>query len=322
MKTVYIAWAGFQRRAVSMQALMGFKLFHLPAAQGGPLVKLAGYIRQGSSTIRILRNERPDIVWIQVPPNFIPHLLMITRIVTGKKFKILLDCHNAALRSPWIDTPFFAHSAKRADAVIVHNDDIAAKARDLLLDGTNIIVLEDPPSTLRVDSASGAVGDYILVPCSFADDEPVDMVLEAARHAPGLQFKITGRLEKAQAKGLLSSCPENVQFTGFVSESDFNDLLQQASVVLGITTFEDIQLSVANEAIGAGKALVLSGTATLTKMFSDCADFFDNTSSDLITVMKSAMGNRKRLEERSIISASQRVESWKARVASAGFVSQ
>ncbi len=318
MKTIYIAWAGFQRRAVSMQSLMDFKLVHLPPTQGGVLRKIAGYLRQAASTIRLVLAEKPDAVWVQTPPNFIPHILIALRWANRQKFRILLDCHNATFRAPWINTPLFKIVAAKADLVIAHNEDIAVKARALLPRATPIVVLEDPPAILQKPPATNARQQYVLVPCSFADDEPVSAIIEAARIGPHLQFKVTGRLEKAKAKGFLSDCPDNVHFTGFVSEAEFNKLLHDAAIVLGITTFEDIQLSVANEAIGAEKALVLSGTATLRKLFPDCADFFDNTPASLVATLTHALKNREKMETRSAQSAQRRISLWKQRIDDSG----
>ena len=48
-------------------------------------------------------------------------------------------------------------------------------------------------------------------------------------------------------------------------------------MVLGLTSMEGVQLSVANEALGAERALVLSDTRILRAMFGEAALFAPNT---------------------------------------------
>jgi glycosyltransferase involved in cell wall biosynthesis len=61
--------------------------------------------------------------------------------------------------------------------------------------------------------------------------------------------------------------PENVRLVGFLDRGTLDSYICGATVILGLTTRSDIQLSVANEAAGAGKAMVLSDTSLLREMF-------------------------------------------------------
>ncbi len=311
MKSVYIAWASYQRRAVSMQKYLNFDLFHLPPNEGGKLRKLTGYARQAASTLRIIRQSQPDVVWVQLPPNFIVHLLLAWRFLSSKKFKIVVDCHNASLRKPWLSVPLFASACRASDLVIVHNDEVLRQFPiDLGRNNSPAIILEDPPSSFESERPDVPVENFVLVPCSFHDDEPIDMILAAARRAPSIGFKITGKLEKARAKGYLKNVPPNVEFTGFVSEEDFNLLLHSSAVVAGVTTYEGIQLSVASEAIGAGKALILSGTRILRNMFDDCAIFFENTEESFADAVLRAIEDRPQMELLAAKSLKRRVSDW------------
>lgn len=316
MKSLYIAWASYQRRAVSMQPYLGYTLHHLPPSQGGKFSKLAGYVKQSISTLQLVRNSEPDVVWVQLPPNFIAHLLILSRMLSGKKFKIVLDCHNAALRAPWLSTPFFGWACRASDLVIVHNEEVLRDFPIRLGVESPAIVLEDPPSNFLKGATNCALEGFVLVPCSFHDDEPIEMILATARQVPEIKFKITGRLEKARAKGYLRDVPVNVVFTDFVSEDRFNKLLHTCSVVAGLTTYEGIQLSVASEAIGAGKALILSGTRVLRSMFADCALFFENTDDEFANAVRTAISDRAQMEERSRASLTRRVASWKTKASS------
>ncbi len=75
----------------------------------------------------------------------------------------------------------------------------------------------------------------MVVVNSFAVDEPLAELLEAARRLPELRFFVTGNPELAR-RGLLASKPTNVEFTGFVSEEKYAGLLRAADVVVVLTT--------------------------------------------------------------------------------------
>lgn len=141
------------------------------------------------------------------------------------------------------------------------------------------------------------------------------MILAAARRVPSIDFKITGKLEKARSKGYLADVPANVTFTGFVSEDEFNHLLHSSAVVAGLTTYEGIQLSVASEAIGAGKALILSATQILRRMFGDCAVFFENSEDGFAQAVRLAIHDRVIMEDRSLASLGRRVNDWQTKAA-------
>lgn len=296
-----------------MQKYMAFELFHLPPNEGSKINKLLGYFRQAAATLKIIKESKPEVVWIQLPPNFIVHILLIWRFLSSQKFKIILDLHNAALRRPWVSIPLFGAAARASNLLVVHNEEILQQVpRELLRNDKSVIVLEDPPSSFEGERPDVPIESAVLIPCSFHDDEPIDMLLAAARLVPEIGFRITGRIEKAQAKGYLKDVPDNVQFTGFVSENEFNRLLHSSAVVAGVTTYEGIQLSVASEAVGAGKALILSSTRILRSMFSDCAIFFENNEQSFADAVTRAVNERRHMEMLANESLDRRVRHWQS----------
>jgi len=310
LKSIYIAWASYQRRAVSMQKYLGLSLHHVPPAQGNKLMKMIGYLEQSFATVQVVRKQKPEIVWIQLPPNFIVHLLLAWRFISASRFKIVLDCHNAALRKPWLSVPFFAAACRASDLVVVHNAEVLRALPIELANDRPALILEDPPSSFDNVHSTSSHESFVLVPCSFHDDEPIEMILAAARLVPDITFKITGRIAKAKAKGFMQDVPHNVVFTDYVTEEEFNELLHTSAVVAGLTTYEGIQLSVASEAIGAGKALILSGTRILRNMFQDCALFFENDEKAFADAVRRSILDRSAMEFRSKESLIRRIEDW------------
>ncbi len=164
--------------------------------------------------------------------------------------------------------------------------------------------------------AAAEAGDppFVLVPCSFNADEhaPIPAVLGAARLMPDIRFKITGRRYKAEALGFTRDAPANVEFTDYLTIEGFEQLLAGASVVLGVTSRTNCQLSVANEALGAHSALVLSDTGILRKMFGEAALFARNTPEELAAALREAIDHRVELEARSEALKLRRQASWLA----------
>ena len=58
-------------------------------------------------------------------------------------------------------------------------------------------------------------GFNVLFVCTFASDEPVEAVLEAARQLPEVHFYVTGDRRKKPAS-FFETAPPNVIFTGFL----------------------------------------------------------------------------------------------------------
>jgi glycosyltransferase involved in cell wall biosynthesis len=127
---------------------------------------------------------------------------------------------------------------------------------------------------------------------------------------PELRFLVTGSLKRAEAQGFTAGPPGNVTFTGFLDLADYDALLANATVVLGLTTEEGVQLSVANEALGAGRALVLSDTRVLRAMFGAAALLSANTPAALAGTLRAACARREQLQEASRALRDQRLAAW------------
>jgi glycosyltransferase involved in cell wall biosynthesis len=278
---VHIAWTSFQRRQVSMAPLAGFECVFMPLrpGTGSRLRKAYEYVRQFFRTLGYLRTRRPSVVWVQLPQVPLLWAALAYRFLFAKNTKLVADCHNSMFRPPWSRVPAGIRLLSRCDLILVHNDAILTTALSMGLPRDRTLVLEDvPPST--TGAAEGAlpaalVGmprPWVLFPGSFSADEPVAQLLEAARLLHGGTIVLTGRTQRAARNGHdLSQVPPNVLLPGFLSVEDFDALLKACDVVLALTRFDGIQLSVCNEALGFGKPMVLSDTPLLRAMFSEAA---------------------------------------------------
>jgi glycosyltransferase involved in cell wall biosynthesis len=296
-----------------MRQYLDFDLVHIPPPFFSRWLKPLGYLVQAARTVRIVRASRPDVVWVQAPPTFLPHLLLALRRVT-RRFRIVVDAHNNVFLLPWSRFPGTFRVMNRCDLVLVHNAEVRTQAEAAGVATQRLRVLEDPPPAEEPAPAPAEPGEgpYVLVPCSFWVDEPIPVLLDAARRVPELGFRITGSRRRAEALGFTAQAPANVRFTDYVPNEKFEQMLAGAAVVLGLTSLEGIQLSVANEALGAERALVLSDTRILRALFGEAALFAPNTAAGLAAALQEAAARREELQARSAALKVRRQERFRA----------
>lgn len=300
-----------------MEPFFAFETHYFPPPVARKWLKPFGYFLQAFQTVRTVLRVRPEEVWLQSPPTFLPHLLLALRAVAGR-FRIVADCHFQTFTPGWIWVPGTIWAINHCDGVLVHNAESRSAAEGVGVNPKLIYTLEDPPSNIAPEQerrTSPEARPYVLAPCSFSFDEPIAVLLAAARLLPELRILITESRAKADRLGFTRDCPENVSFTDYLPLPEFERLLIGASVVLGLTSVEGIQLSVANEALGADKALVLSDTRILRAMFGEAALFARNTPEDLATRLRQALAAQVELEARSAALKARRQQDWLATAA-------
>lgn len=320
VSSVYIAWTAFQRRQESMRHVVGFDCWFMPIPKSGKMRKATYYAQKlFESVVRLLR-ARPDIVWVQLPQVPVLWAALIYRCFAGKQVRIVADCHNAQLRKPWSSFPLAHWSLARSDAILVHNETMHARAAELGWPMNKVFVLEDVPAVGKAQAPAGlavqeirAPKPWVLFPGSFAADEPIGEVFEAARMVPECTFIITGRTERARQNGhSLDDVPANVVLPGFLSLDVFDDLLREADVVMGLTKEEGIQLSVCNETLGFGRPLVTSNTRILTKLFGDGAVLVDTGVPESIAQgCREAVNHASEYGAKSLALAERRLFEWR-----------
>ncbi len=324
MKQLYFAMVNFQRRADSMRSFFGYQLEYVPPLTRAKWTKPFGYVVQCARMLNLVLKEQPDIVWLQLPPTFLPHFFRLVRLVSPKKFKIAADCHNATFAEPWVKMPGLVGELNKMDLVVAHNAEVAKAAAALGVDPARLRVLETRPAQLQGVSAAEADArdgrPVIVIPCSFKADEPISIIAEAARLLPEARFVVTGgnRLSAEQLARYKAEAPANLEYAGYLATDAFNRLILSCSALVGLTTQEGIQLSVANEAVGAGRPMVLSDTRILRDLFGAAAVFCANTGQGLAEACREAIANGDELAARSRALRDAREARWQAQAREAG----
>lgn len=296
-KQIYIAWVEYQRRPTSMSDYFGYHVRFIPTVFARWVVFkiLFGYPWQALLTAWIILTQRPGVIWIQMPPNFLAHLCLFLRLAYSRNRPVLVaDLHNSALAAPWLSVPFTRRLLQDFDLVLVHNETMRIAAAHLGIDERNLHVLEDRSPSFGDGALHSPHGrPCFVMPCSFYKDEPVGNVIEAARLMPDYDFMITGPRIRAEGRGLVRNVPGNVTFTDFMPVAEYDALVGRASAILCLTTMDGIQLSAASEAVGAGKPMIVSDMPLLRNLF-EAGYFVDNSVEALHEACRAVAANYPR----------------------------
>lgn len=322
-----IVWARQQRRASNMCETLGFQLRFVNGIQfksSHRILNLAAkvfeYFCKFFETIGVIILRRPVICIAQNPPFLTIIAAYLGMLLCLRRPRIIADCHNVVFREPWLDAPGAKASVKLTDNFLVHNHDIYAQLEGLAFPIPKAIVLETRPTVvkptispefhspvLKESLSSGRLS--LLVPLAWKPDEPLEEIVAMGTLLPEFDILLTG--EKGSRSPLRSTAPSNVKFTGFLSKQDYDNVLQHATIIVGLTTVEGIQMSVANEAVGAGRPMVLSGTNTTRRLFHKGAVYVEShTAAGIAAAVQAASPILDQLRKESLELRQERFQRW------------
>lgn len=264
-----IAWTAQTSRARELAVGFGgtgvrFGHFGMRGRATAPLRYLVNSVR----TVAWLARHRPEVVVVQNPPLVLSMIAMGWARITATRF--VLDSHPVAFgrkdaRGAY--APLHRWLARRAALVLVTVEELAEEVR--AWGGRAVVLHEAPPEPLagaqRLSRPPGAPPTVLFV-CVFADDEPVEAVVEAARRIPQVRMRVTGRLDLAQDR-LSWPLPDNVELAGFLGPEDYRAALLDADVVLALTKEPTSVMRAGYEAVYAGRPLVVSDWPNLQTLF-------------------------------------------------------
>jgi len=298
-----IAWKKLSRRSELLtQALNGKMLFfkdNLP------------YIRATIKTFSYVIRQKPRVLLLQLPQG--PLLLEAYFLKKLIGCKIIADVHTGFLLSTeWkglvLNAPF-VKLLSLADIVVAHNETQIEIIPKNVKNKT--VVVYDPWNFIEIENNTIKQEKYMVFPASFAPDEPLEEIIKAvnATKQP-LKLYITGNWKHAPE--LKKYETEKIQFTGFLSNQEFNKLLSGASAIITGTTREYTTMMSAWEAIAYNKPLAVTATKTLKTMYSPYAIFYNwKNKQDIskmlqtISITKPNPKNRANLKQKTLQSLDQ-----------------
>lgn len=233
-------------------------------ARRGALTAPLRYVHQAIQTVRLLRQKRPDVVFVQSPPSPAVAIVFLYCVLTGNQY--IVDAHSAAMQRGRWNRPRWLHRllARRALTTIVTNEHFKESIESW---GASAIVLRDIPTSFAGAGTYPVDGKFnITVVNSFAFDEPVADVLAAARTLRDVTFYVTGRKKHADSS-LLSTAPPNVYFTDFLPDEEYFGLLQASDAVMCLTTRNHTMQRGACEALSVETPIITSDWPLLRDYF-------------------------------------------------------
>lgn len=277
-RVTYISWAESCSRSDHTARELGGRSHMVYEGHLGsrPSTVLWKYWLQGRTTASILRQERPDVVFVMTPPLLaaIPAFWYAWR----RGARVVLDAHSAAFLHPrwrwfqWLQR----WMCRRAATTLVHNEHIANIVERA---GGHATLVPDVP--IVYESAAFPYDKQaqftVAVVCSFNYDEPLPAIIDAARDLPDVRFLVTGN-PKHLDPDLKARMPENMTLTGFISTEAYGGLISGADAVLTLTTRDHTMLRGAYEAIYQGTPVIVSDWPLLKEAFPEGAVHVDNSS--------------------------------------------
>jgi glycosyltransferase involved in cell wall biosynthesis len=290
VSTLWIAWNA-HRRTTGLCAAWDIPL-HVEQS------KLPGPLRWGElaiKTLQLLRISRPAILFVQNPSLVLTSLVVSCRPLFG--YRLVVDAHNEGVRP--FDRPYALvrwltrRLLKTADVTIVTND---ALQEDVLAAGGRPLTLPDSLPVIP-ESASMTARDSdtpsIAVIATFRADEPIAEIFAAAATMPDIRFSISGPSKRY--RGSSGEIPPNVRLTGFLPDSEYWQLLAQATVVCDLTLKPDCIVCGAYEALAVGKPMVLSDNPATRELFGPAAILTGNGAGEIAAALRKAIDHRRRL---------------------------
>lgn len=261
---VVIAWAPYSRRSEVFARALGGKLYriHYLRFQSPPHAPVK-YVLQAMSTLKVLFEERPQAVHVQNPPFVCGLVVYLYCCITGAQF--VLDHHSAAFASNWDwALPVQKFLARRAVTNIVTNQHWADVVQSW---GGHSLIMGDPFLALPLgDAYPVKPGFNIAFVSTFAPDEPLDAVLEAAGQLPEVHFYVTGDT-KRKAESFFDALPANVTCTGFLPDAQYVGLLREVDAIMVLTTRNHTLQLGGCEAVALGQPLITSDWPFLRAFF-------------------------------------------------------
>ncbi|HTO29945.1 MAG TPA: glycosyltransferase [Pararhizobium sp.] len=265
--SLMIAWKSECFRSTSTAMLFGAKLFLIGSNKRRGKVALGlYYLSRMIETLRILMRERPSSVVCLNQPPMLPMMCWLYGCFTGAV--VIMDFHSGAIsKSQWkIFLPLIRQIARRSPFTICHNriDGKVVASWDARV----VHILSIPRDGL--DSVSYKLRDgrpLFLFSCSFAEDEPVEVALEAMKACPEFDFVISGNYRKRQLDP--ASQPAHIKLAGFMDFSDYLATMAQSIAVISLSTRPHIMQMAVEEALSAGIPVVTNISPTLSEVLGE-----------------------------------------------------
>jgi glycosyltransferase involved in cell wall biosynthesis len=303
VKKLWIAWE-VQRRTTSLANELNAKLYQLDY----DLPRVLRHPFCIFKTFQILINEKPEFLFVQNPSVFLALTAVLLKKIRLANFRLIVDTHTFTLgKLSWAFVrPLTKLVVKNADVNIVTNKGMKSLVSSF---GANALVLPDKIPTLTKKGTFPVKNPAVLFISTFSKDEPIEEIIPVAKLLPLVYFYVTGNFNKISEKKR-AKFPQNVIFTGFLSDKDYFNLLYSVDVIMDLTTAENCMVCGAYEALAVGKPLITSSTAVLKSYFNKGTVHVTSRPESIAEGILFALTNKNKLTNEIKELKTQRTKEW------------
>ncbi|UCC62441.1 MAG: glycosyltransferase [Anaerolineae bacterium] len=266
------------------------------------------YAAQALLTLLALFREQPTVVFVQNPPIFAPLLAWIYCALS--KAGLIIDSHTDALQCPrpwrW-SLPLHRFLSRRAIVTLVTNEQLSQIVAGW---GAKSQIVADVPSDLPTGTPYPVARPFnVAMVSSFAPDEPLDEVIQAAEGLPDVGFYVTGDPGRG-FKRLPIDLPSNVHLTGLLPDDEYYGLLRSVQAVMALTTADHTMQRGACEAVWLGQPIITSDWPLLRQSFHKGTVHVDNSVGGIRTGVLLMRSDHHRLAREVAILQKERRQHW------------
>lgn len=293
--SLWITWE-HQVRNISMANILDCNYVELESKNS----RIVRYLKLTFLTIQIIRARKYKIIFFQNPS-------IVLGIICAfyKKFRpsclVVGDFHNAALEPSKLGF-INRFICKSIDVTLVSNSNLFGIVEKM---GGRPFAFPDPiPNPCGSINHCTPNAKYILFISSWAEDEPINNVLDAFI-ASGLwksayELRVTGRVKESRLEKAREYYEGfGISFLGYLTEEAYWQSLAQAILNIDLTTRNDCLVCGAYESISVACPVLLSNNQASLNYFSDYAIFTDNSPEDIKSKLQFAVDNLDEIRVRS-----------------------
>ena len=272
---LWISWESHTRSRVLATAL-NFELCEFTTLRRGA----ARYATLAFRTVRLLLKRRPGVLISQNPSLVLNALLATLRPFL--RFVWIVDAHNEAVR-PFVNRNRTVAAISRAllriaTLTIVSNDELAATV--VRYGGRAYTLPDGLPLVPGVAPRNFGHGFHFLAIATFAPDEPIAAIFEAAKSLPDwITIHFTGDPKRSATP--LPQPAANIRFLGYLPEPDYWAAILGCDAVIDISTMPDCLVCGAYEALSACKPMLLADNRASRSLFGSFSMFTSPTPADI-----------------------------------------